>query len=116
MDAKMKLATEVVSDFQGAGAGKKAAENFQRVFRDREAPVEVPVTRIPRGPGKKLIALLVELNLAPSKSEAERLIKQKGVEINEAPVEDFRRELDLSQPAEFLIRAGKKKFVRLVVE
>ena len=116
MDAKMKLATEVVSGFHGAEAGKKAAENFQRVFRDREAPVEVPITKVPRGSAKKLTALLVELSLVPSKSEAERLIKQKGVEINEAPVEDFRKELDLSQPAEFLIRAGKKKFVRLVVE
>jgi len=116
MDAKMRLGQEVVSDFHGADAGKKAAENFQRVFRDREAPVEVPVQKIPRGPAKKLIALLVELQLAPSKSEAERLIKQKGVEINETPVEDFRKELDLSKPAEFLIRAGKKKFLRLVVE
>jgi len=116
MDAKMRLGREVVSDFHGADAGKKAAENFQRVFRDREAPVEVPVQKIPRGPAKKLIALLVELQLAPSKSEAERLIKQKGVEINETPVEDFRKELDLSKPAEFLIRAGKKKFLRLVVE
>ena len=116
MEAKMKLATEVVSGFQGADAGRKARENFQRVFRDREAPVEVPVTKIPRGPAKKLIALLVELNLAPSKGEAERLIKQKGVEINEAPVEDFRKELDLSGPAEFMIRVGKKRFVRLVVE
>ena len=72
--------------------------------------------RIARGPAKKLIALLVELHLAPSKSEAERLIKQKGVEINETAVDDFRKELDLSRPAEFLIRAGKKKFLRLVVE
>ena len=116
MDAKMRLGQEVVSGFQGADAGKKAAENFQRVFRDREAPTEVPVQKIPRGPAKKLIALLVELGLVPSKSEAERLIKQKGVEINEALVEDFRKELDLSKHAEFLIRAGKKKFVRLVVE
>ena len=116
MDVKMRLAEEIVSGFHGADAGKKAADNFQRVFRDREAPVEVPVQKIPRGPAKKLIALLVELQLAPSKSEAERLIKQKGVEINETPVDDFRKELDLSKPAEFLIRAGKKKFVRLVVE
>ena len=116
MDAKMKLATEIVSGFHGADAGKKAAEHFQRVFRDREAPVEVPMKKIPRGPAKKLIGLLVELNLAPSKSEAERLIKQKGVEINEAPVDDFRKELDLTKPGEFLIRAGKKKFLRIVVE
>jgi tyrosyl-tRNA synthetase len=116
MEAKMKLATEVVSGFHGTDAGKKAAENFQRVFRDREAPVEVPVKKIPRGPAQKLTALLVEWQLAPSKSEAERLIKQKGIEINGSSVEDFRKELDLSQPGEFLIRAGKKKFLRIIVE
>jgi len=76
MDAKMRLGQEVVAGFHGADAGKKAAENFQRVFRDREAPTEVPVQKIARGPAKKLIALLVELQLAPSRSEAERLIKQ----------------------------------------
>src|SRR5579871_1175056 len=116
MDAKMKLAEEVVAGFQGADAAHKAADNFQRVFRDRQAPAEAPIHKVPTGPVKKLTALLVDLGLISSKSEAERLIKQKGVEINGALVEDFRKELDLSQPAEFLIRAGKKKFVRLVVE
>jgi len=116
MDAKMKLATEVVSGFHGVDAGKKAAENFQRVFRDREAPSEAPVRKIPRGSAKKLTALLVELSLAPSKGEAERLIKQGGVEINEARVDDFRKDIDLSKPSEFLLRAGKKKFLRIVVE
>jgi tyrosyl-tRNA synthetase len=116
MDAKMRLAQEVVSDFQGTEAGQKAADNFQRVFRDRQAPVEAPVQKIPRGAAKKLTALLVELKLAPSKSEAERLIKQHGVEIDAVCVEDARKEIDLSQPAEFLLRAGKKKFVRVVIE
>ena len=116
MDAKMRLAEEVVSGFQGDEAGRKAAENFQRVFRERRAPEEAPVERLPVGPAKKLTALLVELKLAASKSEAERLIKQRGVEINEACVEDARKEIDLSKPREFLLRAGKKKFVRVVVE
>ena len=116
MDAKMRLAEEVVSGFQGEEAGRKAAENFQRVFRERRAPEEAPVERLPVGPAKKLTALLVELKLAASKSEAERLIKQRGVEINEACVEDARKEIDLSKPQEFLLRAGKKKFVRVVVE
>jgi hypothetical protein len=31
-------------------------------------------------------------------------------------VEDPRKEIDLSKPTEFLLRAGKKKFVRVVVE
>jgi tyrosyl-tRNA synthetase len=116
MDAKMRLAEEVVSDFQGAEAGRKAAENFQRVFRDRQAPEEAPVQKLRRGAAVKLTALLVELELAPSKSEAERLIKQRGVEIDGRCVEDPRKEIDLSRPGEFLLRAGKKKFVRVVVE
>jgi tyrosyl-tRNA synthetase len=116
MDAKMRLAKEVVSDFQGAEAGRKATENFQRVFRDRQAPEEAPMQKIARGSARKLTALLVELKLAPSKSEAERLIKQRGVEIDEVCVEDPRKEIDLSRPGEFLMRAGKKKFVRVVVE
>ena len=116
MDAKMRLAQEVVSDFHGPDAGRKAADNFQRVFRDRQAPEEAPVQKVPRGTSQKLTALLVELKLAPSKSEAERLIKQGGVEIDSVSVEDPRKVVDLSKSREFLLRAGKKKFVRVVVD
>ncbi len=116
MDAKMRLAEEVVSGFQGKEAGKAAAENFQRVFRDRLAPAEAPVVKLPLGPNKRLTSLMVELKLAPSKSEAERLIKQKGVEIDENSVEDVRHEIDFSKPGKFLLRAGKKRFVQIVVE
>ena len=116
MDAKMRLAEEVVNGFQGSEAGRKAAENFQRVFRERQAPEEAPVQKLAIGPAKKLTTLLVELKLATSKSEAERLIKQGGVEIKGVSVEDPRKEIDLSKPADFVLRAGKKKFVRIVVE
>lgn len=116
MDAKMRLAEEIVSDFQGADAAHKAAENFQRVFRDRQAPTEAPIHKVALGPAKRLTTFLVELNLSPSKSEAERLIKQRGVEIDETCVEDVRKEIDLSKPAQFLLRAGKKKFLRIVIE
>jgi tyrosyl-tRNA synthetase len=115
MDAKMRLADEVVSGFHGAEAGRKAAENFQRVFRDRQAPQEAPTHKLPLGSAKRLTTLLVELQLSPSKSEAERLIKQKGVEIDGVCVEDPRKEIDFSKSTEFLLRAGKKKFIRVVV-
>ena len=116
MDAKMRLAQEIIIGFHGESAARKAAENFQRVFRDRQAPVEAPVVKLPKGAAKKLTSLLVDLKLVPSKSEAERLIKQGGVEIDEARVDDPRRDIDLSKPAEFLLRAGKKKFLRVIVE
>jgi tyrosyl-tRNA synthetase len=116
IDAKMRLAEEVISGFQGQDAARKAAENFQRVFRDRQAPTEAPVVKLPKGPAKKLTSLLVELKLAPSKAEAERLIKQKAVEIDGVTIDDARKDVDLSKPSEFLLRAGKKKFLRVVIE
>jgi tyrosyl-tRNA synthetase len=115
MKVKMRLAEEVISGFHGAEAASKAAEEFQRVFRDRQAPDEAPVKKLPRNGSKKLTALLVELQLIASKSEAERLIKQGGVEIDGTRVDDPRKDIDLSKPREFLLRAGKKKFARIVV-
>ncbi|MGH9730409.1 MAG: S4 domain-containing protein, partial [Candidatus Acidiferrales bacterium] len=50
-------------------------------------------------------------------SEAERLIKQGGVEIDSQRVEDVKHDVDLSKPgSNFLLRAGKKKFLRITVE
>jgi len=115
MDAKMQLAREIIAPFHGQDAGDKAADHFQRVFRDRQAPEEAPVKKIAMNGVKKLTTLLVELQLIASKSEAERLIKQGGVEIDGARVDDPRKDVDLGRPAEFLLRAGKKKFVKVVV-
>jgi tyrosyl-tRNA synthetase len=110
-----KLAQEVIAPFHGAEAAHKAADNFQRVFRDRQAPEEAPVKKVHVNGSKKLTALLVELQLIASKSEAERLIKQGGVEIDGTRIDDPRKDVDLSKPSEFLLRAGKKRFVRVVV-
>jgi tyrosyl-tRNA synthetase len=117
MDAKSDLAQVIVAGFHGAAAAQKAADEFRRVFRERQAPEEAPRHTIPRSSQpKRCSALLVELKLATSRSEAERLLKQGGVEIDGRRVDDVQRMLDLSEPGEFLLRAGKKKFVRVVVE
>jgi len=116
MDVKMSLAQEIIADFHGAAAAKTAAAEFQRVYRNREAPEEAPVRKLPRGERKRLTALLVELALVASRSDADRLVKQGGVELDGARVSDVKAEVDITQPREFLLRAGKKKFVRIVVE
>jgi len=38
------------------------------------------------------------------------------VEIDGVRVDDPRKDIDLSKPAEFLLRAGKKKFLRIIIE
>jgi tyrosyl-tRNA synthetase len=115
MDMKMLLAQEVVSGFHGEAAARKAAEMFQRVFRDRQAPEEAPVKNLGAGAPQMIKSLLTTLGLASSVSEAERLVKQGAVEIDGQRIDDPRKEVDLSKPRDFLLRAGKKKFVRVVV-
>ncbi|HEX4001762.1 MAG TPA: tyrosine--tRNA ligase [Candidatus Acidoferrales bacterium] len=114
--AKMELAHNIVQGFHGENSAGKAGEEFERVFSGRQAPEEAPQQVLARGPAKKLSMLLVELKLATSRSEAERLIKQGGVEIDGGRVDDVKHEIDLSKPGGFLLRAGKKKFLRIVVE
>jgi len=140
MDAKMRLASEVVSGFHGADAGKKAADNFQRVFRDREAPAEMQEVRMQRvlntvsltrqtnpnvseqfnlsvtGNAEKWSKILVALELAGSISEAERVIKQNGFEIDSKTMSDPAAKLNFDRPSTYEVRLGKKKFLRIVIE
>ena len=116
MDAKMQLAHTVIANFHGETAARNARDEFQRVFRNREAPEKAPQRKLPRSGAKRLSVVLAELNLVSSRAEAERLIKQGGVEIDGQRMEDVKRELDLSKPVSFLLRAGKKQFLRIIVE
>jgi len=140
MDAKMKLAREVVSGFHGTDAGKKASENFQRVFRDRAAPTEMQEIRLKRVPGGLMCSrqgsanvtepitiplsssfvkwskLLSDLGEIGSTSEAERLIKQNGFEVDGGLVTDPAAKLHVDDARPYEMRLGKKKFLRIVVE
>jgi tyrosyl-tRNA synthetase len=116
MEAKMQLAHAIIAGFHGEDAAKKASEEFQRVFRDRQAPVEAPTKKLARSGPTRVSTLVFISDLASSRSEAERLIKQGGVEIDGERISDVKHEIDLSKPREFLLRAGKKKFLRIIVE
>ncbi len=116
MDTKMRLAHMIVAGFHGEQAAQKAGEEFRRVFRDRQAPEEAPVHRLPQGPPKRIVTLLVELGLVSSRSEAERLIKQGAVEFQGEPLRDVRQAIALTRGAVWMLRVGKKKFVRITVE
>jgi tyrosyl-tRNA synthetase len=134
MDAKMRLAEEVVTGFHGAGAGRKAADNFQRVFRDRQAPETMLEIRLRRGkdgflttvtpdgmsqivdPSPKWPQLLKYLSQAASIAEAARLVEQGGLEVNGKTVNNPTARLNTSDTGSYEVRLGKKKFLRIVVE
>jgi tyrosyl-tRNA synthetase len=115
MDAKMQLAHIIIAGFHGEAEAKKALEEFQRVFRDRQAPAEIPQKKLP--PGTRAVsALLTEAGLAPSRAEAERLIKQNAVELNGAIVTDVRASVELSPAVSVRLRVGKRRFLEIVPE
>jgi tyrosyl-tRNA synthetase len=115
-DAKSRLAHYIVRNFHGEDAAVKAAQEFDRVYSQRQAPTDTEIITLSRSTAKKLTALLADTGLQPSRSEAERLIKQGGVEVNGERVTDVQKQIDISQPGEFLLRVGKKKFARLKIE
>ena len=115
MDVKISLAKEIIGGFHGAAAAEKAAEEFQRVFRDRDVPSDVPIFKVVPGTFK-LLALLSQAGMASSRSEAERLIRGKAVEIDGQVVDAMNKTLIVQRGESLLLRAGKKKFLRIVVE
>ncbi len=118
MSAKMQLAHVIIAGFHGEDAANKAKDEFQRVFRDRQAPEEARIYPIPKRTWPyRLTSILAESKVVDSRSEADRLVKQGAVEIDGQRVTDVKYEVDLSKAGrEYLLRAGKKKFLRIVVE
>jgi tyrosyl-tRNA synthetase len=119
-DEKMRLAREVVTQFHGADAAHTAEDDFVRTFSRRELPEDMPQRSISFAAARsqggaengdiRLPWLLTHLELAPSASEATRLIRQRAVEIDGEVVDAPRADLRDGMT----IRVGKHRFLRVV--
>lgn len=114
MDTKIALAQEIIADFHGEQLAVHAADEFNKVFRQRQTPDEIPEMRLACGTLTLVATLLSISKLCPSRAEAERLIKQGAVELDGQRVNDVRMQVDLSKPTSLLLRVGKRRFVRIV--
>jgi len=105
MALKMELARTVVTDFHSAAEAAQAQSDFDREVRRGDVPLDLQTVRVPPEVGNNLAKLLVAVTIAPSRSEAERLIKAGAVEIDGA-----RHTALQFAPAAlpFIVRAGKK--------
>ena len=113
MDEKMHLSNEIVAAFHGQRAASEALSEFQRVFRQGQAPKEMKKMSLPAG-DHPLLGLIRDTALASSRSEAERLIKQGAVELDGGVVKDVKHVLHLGKGASWVLRVGKKNFVELI--
>jgi tyrosyl-tRNA synthetase len=121
MDAKMRLAQEVITGFHGADAARKAAENFQHVFRDKQLPNEIVEMSwqnfvFPQTRSLPLARLIFLFKLAPSRTEAERLIKQGAVEWDGKRISEPSFQVSIDDIAKGkLLKVGKLRVVTVVL-
>ncbi len=111
--AKARLGEEVSAFYHGRDAGRAASEAFDRQFRDRELPSDIPeVEHAWPAEGVPLAILLRDLGLAPSSSEARRTVEQGGVKL-EGEVQKDPKFLVQRPASPLLIQFGKRKFLRV---
>ena len=110
-DAKVMLATEIVTRFHDARAAVAALADFE--LRSRGGvPDDIPAVTLTGAP-LAITALLKSAGLVPSSTEAVRMIEQGGVKVDGAPVSD--RTLRLAQGVH-VVQVGKRRFARVTLE
>ena len=112
-DLKSRLALSIVSDFWGKKEAKRAAQEFERVFKNKEIPSEIEEIEVTT-PDIHLIDFLVNQNIFPSRAEAKRTVRQGGVYFNGQRIEDIAIKIDLKKKSELILKIGKKKFYKII--
>ena len=116
MKVKSELGLRLVEDFHGAAAARRAQAHFERVHQKRGAPEEMPVIELElQDSMPSLVDVLVRARLAPSKSEARRLIRAGAVSLAGEKVTDVTATVPADK-AQFVLRCGKLRFctIRIV--
>jgi len=109
MEAKKRLAWEIVSMFDGDEAADRAAAHFERVHQQRELPEEMP-THALAGPAR-VVDVIFAAGFARSKSDARRLVQQGAVRLDGQPVNNV--EAEIEPGTERVLQVGKRHFLRL---
>ena len=109
-DAKVALAKEITTRFHSAAAADAAEQDFMNRSKGGmpDEIAEVALAGAPLGMG----AVLKQANLAPSTSEANRLIDGGGVRVDGSVVSD--RGLKLNAGT-YVVQVGKRKFARVTL-
>jgi tyrosyl-tRNA synthetase len=110
-DTKASLAREIVRLYHGEKAALAAEEAFNKQFRDKERPDDIPEQTVSKREWEP-VELLVGLELAASNSEARRLIEQGGVRINDEKIGPD----EVKVKSGDIIQVGKRRFVQIRIK
>ncbi|MFZ5391389.1 MAG: tyrosine--tRNA ligase [Patescibacteria group bacterium] len=106
---KQELAWQLVSFYHSNKKADQAAKDFDIIHRQKKIPDGIPTLAIPQQTSWLVVDMLFNFKLASSKSEARRLIVQKGLRIDNKIITDPRQVIKI-QPG-LLVQVGKRKFL-----
>ncbi|TET52809.1 MAG: tyrosine--tRNA ligase [Actinobacteria bacterium] len=116
--AKRDLARSIIEIYYSQKEARSAQDHFDRVFKEQKAPDKIPTVDIEKKELKDSRVWPVKLfklaGLVESHGEGRRLIEQKGAYINDKAITDI--EKNVSVKSGDVLRAGRRKFVRLRIK
>jgi tyrosyl-tRNA synthetase len=84
------------------------------VFSERQAPTEIEETTLPASDEAQLLTkVITSAGLAESNKDAQRLIAQGGVLVDEVKIDSTRHTLDASAGKSYLLKVGKRRFAKV---
>lgn len=110
-DLKAMLAKEIVKTCHGGKSAIIAEEEFNKIFREHALPAEIPEIQI-SNKSLNILDLLVKTKMASSKSEAKRLVLQRGVKINDQIEDDWKKTIKINSG--MIIKIGNRRFVKII--
>jgi tyrosyl-tRNA synthetase len=106
-DIKMELAFEITKISSGEKGAEKGKNHFVSVFQKKDLPDEIPEFKLA---GINILDVLFQTQLAESKGDAKRLIKQGAIEINGKRINSYNESVEKGS----VIQKGKRFFVKII--
>lgn len=111
-DLKRALAKRLVTMYHSVEAANKAEAEFDKIFINKDIPDDIEEKEYLSNYKINILDLIVDVNFAPSRAEARRLVQQGGVSINGDKIENINEEIIINEQK--ILKVGKRKFIKLI--
>ena len=109
-EIKAKLAREIVNLYHGPRNSLSAESEFNKVFKEKKTPTNIPTLILKKGE-YDILKLLVDSKLVSSRSQAKRLIEQRAIDVDGKTISNWKAKFLIKKPSVFKI--GKYKFFQV---
>ena len=119
---KIILANETTKMLHGKSAARKAEQTAINTFEKKSIGEDLPSIKLKKENflnGINIIDVVIASNLLTSKSEVRRMIKNKGIKINNMPVQNDLLNVstnDFEKEGFFKLSIGKKKHIKVIID